>query len=161
MDSDSEVFITLFRSSSSIRSTDTNGVYIVRDVSDFYSSHCKLGYDKSFRSIKIKTAYKDNKIYIKTAKLEARKEVFTLAKCTYRIYKISFKSYNKLFRHLKNRCVKTTLFVMSSEILLSETSSEFNIPDIVHRMLDISLLILLVVPVFEQKYIVRENKPFE
>ena len=82
-------------------------------------------------------------------------------KRTYCIYEVLFKLYNKLFRYFKNRYVRTISFATSPEILLSETSFEPNTPDIVYRILDISLLTPPVVPIFEQEYIVRENKPFE
>ncbi len=161
MDSDSEASVTSSRSSSSVRSADTNGAYIVRDASDFHSGHCKLGCGKSFRSTEAKAAHEDNKTCVKAAKLEARKEVFTLAKRTCRICEVPFKSRNELFRHLKNGCVGTTSSATSPEISPSETSSEPNTPDTVHRVLDIPLLTPPVVPVFEQEHIVRENKPLE
>ena len=49
----------------------------------------------------------------------------------------------------------------SLEISLSETLFKFSSPDLIHRMLDIPLLTLPVVPMFEQEHIVRENKPLE
>jgi hypothetical protein len=159
IDSDSEVSIVLFCSSSFVRSIDINRAYIVRDTLDFHSGHCKLGYSKSFRSIEAKAIYKNNKTYIKAAKFEARKEMFTLAKRIYCICEVPFKSYNKLFRHFKNGYVGTTSFAISPKILPSETSSKPSLleptpsepssPDLVHQMLDIPLLTLFVVPMFK------------
>ncbi len=161
MDSDNETSIALSRLSLSIRSTDINKTYIVRDVLDFYSGYCKLRCNKSFYSIEVKTMYKNNKIYIKTVKLEVWKKVFILVKCIYCIYKVLFKLYNELFRYFKNRCVGTILFAISPETSSFETSFEPSSLDPIHRMLDIPLLIFPFALVFEQEYIVIENKLFE
>jgi len=53
------------------------------------------------------------------------------------------------------------LFAISPETLLFETSSKLSLSDLVHRMLNIPLLIFPFAPVFEQEYIVIENKLFE
>jgi len=70
IDSDNEVSIVSSRLSLSIRSTNTNKIYIVRNALNFHFNHCKLKYSKNFRSIEIKTIYKNNKTYVKTAKLK-------------------------------------------------------------------------------------------
>ena len=53
------------------------------------------------------------------------------------------------------------LSTISLETLLSKTSFEPNSPNFVHRMLDIPLLTLPFALIFEQEYIVTENKLFE
>ncbi len=132
INSNNKAFVASFRSLSSVRFININGVYIVRDVSNFYSNYCKLECGKSFCSIEIKVAYKNNKTYVKTVKLEVRKEVFILAKYIYCICEVLFKSYNELFRYLKNKCIGTTSFATSPEILPSETSSEPSSLDLIH-----------------------------
>jgi len=154
INSNNEAFVALSRLSSSIRFANINGIYIVRDILDFYSNHYKLRCNKNFRSIKAKTVYKDNKTYVKIAKLEARKKMFIFTKRIYHIYEVLFKSYNKLFRHFKNRYIGTTLSIISPEILSSEISSELSSLDLIYRMLDIFLLTPPIVPVFEQEHIV-------
>ena len=53
-----------------------NEVYFIWDsIQHFDSRYYKFGYSKIFRFIKVKTVYKNNKIYIKVAKLEVRQSV--------------------------------------------------------------------------------------
>ncbi len=144
-----------------VRFADINRIYIVRDILDFHFNYCKLRCDKSFRSTEIKTVYKNNKTYVKTIKFKVQKKMFILIKRIYRIYKIPFKSYNELFRHFKNGYIGTTLSIISLETSPFETSFKLSSPDPIYRMLNIPLLTPLFAPVFEQEYIVIEDKPFE
>ncbi len=145
----------------SVQFIGINRIYIVRNISDFYFSYCKLRCGKSFRSIETKVIYENNKIYIKVAKLEVWKEMFIFAKYIYCIYKVLFKLYNELFRYFKNGYIGTMSFTTSLKTLLSETLSKSSLLDLVYRILDILLLTPPFALVFKQEYIVIEDKSFE
>ncbi len=71
--------------------TNVDEVYFVQDsIQSFNLGHCKFGYGKTFRSLEVKTIYKNNKIYIKTVKLEVKQYIQTIINRIYCIYFVEF-----------------------------------------------------------------------